>query len=66
MIKRVDLIYIDSHFATGSDFSVKMQEGDIEWTKKPSAIEDKAYMDTWGNGLDSYLQMVNNRFILLR
>lgn len=55
---KIDLIYIDPPFATGADFSVKMEIGDVEWTKEPSAIEDKAYRNTWGRGLDSYLQMM--------
>lgn len=63
---KIDLIYIDPPFATGADFSVKMEIGDVEWTKEPSAIEDKAYRDTWGRGLDSYLQMMYERFVLMR
>ena len=53
-------------FATGADFSVKMTLGDAEWTKEPSAIEDKAYRDMWGQGLDSYLQMMYERFVIMR
>ena len=53
---KVDLIYIDPPFATGDDFSFDVQiEGD-SFTKEPSIIEQKAYRDTWGRGLDSYLQ----------
>ena len=63
---KIDLIYIDPPFATGADFSVKMEIGDAEWTKEPSAIEDKAYRDTWGKGLDSYLQMIYDRLVLMR
>ncbi len=63
---KIDLIYIDPPFATGADFSVKMEIGDVEWTKEPSAIEDKAYRDTWGKGLDSYLQMMYDRLVLMR
>ncbi|MCD6398540.1 MAG: site-specific DNA-methyltransferase, partial [Candidatus Aenigmarchaeota archaeon] len=63
---KIDLIYIDPPFATGADFSVKMTLGDAEWTKEPSAIEEKAYRDTWGQGLDSYLQMVYDRLVLMR
>jgi len=63
---KIDLIYIDPPFATGADFSVKMKIGDVEWTKEPSAIEDKAYRDTWGKGLDSYLQMMYERLALMR
>lgn len=62
----IDLIYIDPPFATGADFSVKMEIGEVEWTKEPSAIEDKAYRDTWGRGLDSYLQMMYERLVLMR
>ncbi len=63
---KIDLIYIDPPFATGADFSVKMTLGDAEWTKEPSAIEDKAYRDTWGQGLDSYIQMMYERLVLMR
>jgi adenine specific DNA methylase Mod len=63
---KIDLIYIDPPFATGADFSVKIEVGDVEWTKEPSAIEEKAYRDTWGKGLDSYLQMMYERLVLMR
>lgn len=63
---KIDLIYIDPPFATGADFSVKIEVGDVEWTKEPSAIEDKAYRDTWGRGLDSFLQMIFDRLVLMR
>jgi len=63
---KIDLIYIDPPFATGADFSLKMTLGDAEWTKEPSAIEDKAYRDTWGQGLDSYLQIMYEGLVLMR
>lgn len=63
---KIDLIYNDPPFATGADFSVKIKVGDVEWTKEPSAIEEKAYRDTWGKGLDSYLQMMYDRLVLMR
>lgn len=63
---KIDLICIDPPFATGADFSVKIEVGDVEWTKEPSAIEEKAYRDTWGKGLDSYLQMMYDRLVLMR
>lgn len=62
---QVDLIYIDPPFATGDDFSYLArvpddpeEEGDqsLSFTKEPSLIEQKAYRDTWGKGLDGYLQ----------
>jgi len=63
---KVDLIYIDPPFATGADFSINMKVGDAEWTKEASIIEEKAYRDTWGKGLDSYLQMLYERLVLMR
>ena len=63
---KIDLTCIDPPFATGADFSVKMTLGDAEWTKEPSAIEDKAYRDTWGQGLDSYLQMMYESLVSMR
>src|SRR5207253_6157989 len=54
----VDLVYIDPPFATGADFSFlsRIPESDDAFTKQPSVIEQKAYRDTWGHGLDGYLQ----------
>jgi DNA modification methylase len=53
----VDLIYIDPPFFTGDDFSFKVRiDGDDLFTKAPSVIEQKAYRDTWGRGLDGYLE----------
>src|SRR5947199_9435489 len=61
---KVDLIYIDPPFDTGADFSFtasipdhsEMDEGNaITFLKEPSILEQKAYRDTWGRGLDSYL-----------
>jgi len=63
---KINLIYIDPPFATGADFSINIKVGDLEWTKEASVIEEKAYRDTWGKGLDSYLQMIYDRLVLLR
>ena len=54
---QVDLIYVDPPFATGSDFSfiTSVPGGTETFTKEPSVIEQKAYRDTWGRGLDGYL-----------
>ena len=53
---QVGLIYIDPPFATGQDFSQSVQIGQESFVKDPSMIEVKAYRDTWGGGIDSYLQ----------
>lgn len=59
------LIYIDPPFATGEDFSMRMQIGDASWVKAPSILEEYAYRDTWGAGYSSYLSMVYERLVLL-
>lgn len=71
---KVDLIYIDPPFNVGADFSFTTtlppapDDGDEQttFTKEPSIIEQKAYRDTWGRGLDSYLQWFYETVVLLR
>ena len=65
---KINLIYIDPPFATGANFSFRTQIGeeDLEVEKEPSIIEEKAYRDTWGKGLDSYLSMMYDRLVLMR
>jgi len=62
---KVNLIYIDPPFNVGSDFSYTATIADhpdtdydetTQFVKEPSIIEQKAYRDTWGKGLDSYMQ----------
>jgi adenine-specific DNA-methyltransferase len=61
---KVNLIYIDPPFNVGADFSFKAtipdnpeteEDETIEFIKQPNLIEQKAYRDTWGKGLTSYL-----------
>lgn len=63
---KVDLIYIDPPFATGADFSFQTQVGDESVVKSPSAIEMKAYRDTWGGGISSYIEMMYDRLTLMK
>lgn len=65
---KIDLIYIDPPFATGADFStsVSIGEDQLDHTKEASAVEELAYRDTWGKGLDSFLQMMYDRLILMK
>jgi len=63
---KIDLIYIDPPFATGTDFSFAAQVGNDEIIKEQSAIEEKAYRDTWGAGLSSYLSMMYHRLAIIR
>lgn len=65
---KIDLIYIDPPFATGANFSTTVNIGDnkVKHTKEASAMEEIAYRDTWGKGLDSFLQMMYDRLVLMR
>jgi len=64
---KVSLIYIDPPFATGADFSFMTTIPEIgeNFIKEPSIIEQKAYRDTWGRGLDGYLQWFCETLVLL-
>jgi len=70
----VNLIYIDPPFDTGADFSFtatvpEAPDDDggevVSFTKQPSVIEQKAYRDTWGRGIDSYLQWFYETVVVL-
>lgn len=63
---KVNLIYIDPPFDTGANFSFQVEVEGEQFTKEPSIIEQKAYRDTWGKGLDSYLQWFYETAIVLR
>jgi DNA modification methylase len=65
---KVDLIYIDPPFLTGADFSFTAEIGESgeEIFKAQSAVEEKAYRDTWGRGTDSYLGMLFDRLTVMR
>ncbi len=71
---KVNLVYIDPPFDTGQDFSFSATLPDYPeteddettiFTKQPSVLEHKAYRDTWGRGLDSYLQWFYETVVLL-
>jgi adenine-specific DNA-methyltransferase len=71
---KVNLIYIDPPFDTGADFSFTatvpddpdgVENESTVFTKEPNIIEQKAYRDTWGRGLDSYLQWFYEAVVLL-
>ena len=65
---KIDLIYIDPPFATGSNFSFTTEIGESgeEVIKEQSVIEEKAYRDTWGSGRSSFLAMLSLRLRLMR
>ena len=59
------LVYIDPPFDVGADFSFDIEVGGEQVTKEPSVIEEVAYRDTWGRGIDSFIAMINERIILI-
>jgi adenine-specific DNA-methyltransferase len=73
-VGNVNLIYIDPPFDTGADFSFTATvphhpeapgDDSFTFTKEPSIIEQKAYRDTWGRGLESYLHWIYETAVLL-
>jgi adenine-specific DNA-methyltransferase len=71
---KVNLVYIDPPFDTGADFSftATLPQSDdgsedeiVTFTKEPSILEQKAYRDTWGRGLNSYLHWFYEAAVLL-
>lgn len=71
---KVNLIYIDPPFDTGADFSFAAtvpdhpeteQDEETTFVKEASVIEQKAYRDTWGRGLDSYLEWFYETVVFL-
>jgi DNA modification methylase len=62
----VDLIYIDPPFFTGDNFSFTIAVDGEDFTREPTLIEQKAYRDTWGRGLDGYLNWLFTALVHLR
>ncbi len=55
--ERIDLIYIDPPFYSGSNYYIQIKEKDQDY-------DAVAYNDHWNGDLDSYMQMLYNRIIL--
>ncbi len=72
---KVQLIYIDPPFDTGADFSYiatipdyyrTSEDETTSFVKEPSILEQKAYRDTWGRGIQSYLSWFYETILFLR
>jgi adenine-specific DNA-methyltransferase len=72
---KINLIYIDPPFDTGANFSFTAtipdhpdteEDQTTSFVKEPNIIEQKAYRDTWGKGLDSYMQWFYETVLLLK
>jgi len=60
------LIYIDPPFDARADFSVNLEIGEEKRNKQTSVVEELAYRDKWGRGIDSYLSMMYERLRLMK
>ena len=63
---KVDLIYIDPPYDSKADYRTRIKLPGTDIEKKPSAIEQYAYADTWKDGTVSYLKMMYPRLVLMR
>jgi adenine-specific DNA-methyltransferase len=72
---KVNLIYIDPYLNVGPDFSFTATIADDHGTdddetsqlvKQPSIIEQKAYSETCGKGLDRYMHWFYKTGLLLK
>ena len=61
----VDLVYVDPPFFTGGDFSFSTAVNGEDFTREPNLIEQKAYRDTWGSGIDGYLSWFHTSLLYL-
>ncbi|MCK4480305.1 MAG: site-specific DNA-methyltransferase, partial [Candidatus Lokiarchaeota archaeon] len=58
---RINLIYIDPPFATGGEFNLKIQIGENK-----NYLDKIAYTDKWREGVDSYLNFLYERLVLMK
>ncbi|MFX1408961.1 MAG: site-specific DNA-methyltransferase [Promethearchaeota archaeon] len=64
---KFNLIYFDPPFATGSDFNYIIQIGEGEASKSSNKwLRKTAYNDTWKTGLDSYLDFIYKRLLVMK
>ncbi len=57
--EKIDLIYIDPPFFSGTNYEIKIKEDD-------KFYDSIAYYDHWNNDLSSYLQMLYERILLFK
>jgi len=57
--EKIDLIYIDPPFFSGTNYQIKIKEDD-------KVYDSIAYFDQWDRDLDSYLQMLYDRIKIIK
>ncbi len=65
---QIDLIYIDPPFNTGENFNFPndVRIGNKQFERELPISERLAYTDTWDRGLDSFLDMLYPRLLLMK
>jgi len=65
--EKINLIYFDPPFATGGDFNYTIQIGDSKSSRSSNNwLRKKSYTDTWQEGLDSYLNFIYKRLLIMK
>ena len=62
----IKLIYIDPPFDVGADFKMNIEIGEETLVKTANVLEEIAYRDTWGKGVDSFNSMLYERLSLMK
>jgi DNA modification methylase len=62
----IKLIYIDPPFDVGTEYTMDIEIGDGNLTKKSETLGEIAYRDTWGSGTDSFISMIYERLLLMK
>jgi adenine specific DNA methylase Mod len=57
--EKIDLIYLDPPFFSGSNYNISIFEGDKNY-------DSIAYFDCWNRNIDSYLQMLYERLVIFK
>ncbi|MHA1149821.1 MAG: site-specific DNA-methyltransferase [Promethearchaeota archaeon] len=66
---KIKLIYIDPPFATGSDFSFKVQVKSFRHKEQEGSeiqIDEWAYKDDWSKNFTEFLTFIRNRLIIMK
>ena len=64
MAGKLKMVYIDPPFFSNADYAAEVK---IDTEKlKLAAVKQKAYRDTWENGMEEYLSMLAYRLLLIR
>lgn len=65
---KVNLIYIDPPFFTGTDqkISISVPDSDEFLVKEPSIIEEAAYRNVWRDGSSSFCKWIYDTLLILR